>query len=64
LNPKIGSQWMPRGLQAELAGNDDLVGLDLRRQCVDGAMTKAPLSGQKTGKNPTDGAKQGTKASG
>jgi putative transposase len=28
---------------------------------MDGAMTKAPLGGEKTGPNPTDRAKQGTK---
>lgn len=33
---------------------DDLVGLDWRRQSVDGAMSKAPLYGESTGKNPTD----------
>jgi putative transposase len=30
---------------------------------MDGAMTKAPLGGQATGKNPTDRAKIGTKRS-
>lgn len=30
---------------------------------MDGAMTKAPLGGEKTGKNPTDRAKSGTKRS-
>jgi putative transposase len=49
--------------QEALLSYDDMVGLDLRWQCVDGAMTKAPLGGQKTGKNPTDRAKQGTKPS-
>lgn len=42
---------------------DDLVGLDWDWQSVDGAMTKAPLGGEKTGKNPTDRAKSGTKRS-
>jgi len=42
---------------------DDLVGLDWRWQSVDGAMTKAPLGGESTGKNPTDRAKSGTKRS-
>jgi len=42
---------------------DDVVGLDLRWQCVDGAMTKVLLGGQKTWKNLTDRAKQGTKRS-
>jgi hypothetical protein len=35
-----------------LADYDDLVGLDMRWRCVDGAMTKAPLGGKKTGKIP------------
>src|SRR6188768_3800033 len=30
---------------------------------MDGAMTKAPLGGEQTGKNPTDRAKLGTKRS-
>src|SRR3954464_6697464 len=30
---------------------------------MDGAMTKAPLGGEATGKNPTDRAKKGTKRS-
>jgi putative transposase len=38
-------------------------GLRLRRQCIDAAITKAPLGGEKTGKNPTDRAKSGTKRS-
>jgi putative transposase len=42
---------------------DDLVGLDWQWQSVDGAMTKAPLGGEKTGKNPTDRGKLGTKRS-
>jgi putative transposase len=32
-------------------------------QSVDGAMTKAPLGGEKTGSNPTDRSKMGTKRS-
>jgi putative transposase len=60
--------WLETGVfglfwQEALASYDDVVGLELRWQCVDGAMTKAPLGGQKTGKNPTDRAKQGTKRS-
>jgi putative transposase len=42
---------------------DDLVGLDWRWQSVDGAMNKAPLGGESTGKNPTDRAKSGAKRS-
>ena len=37
--------------------------LDWTWQCMDGAMTKAPLGGEKTGKNPTDRAKSGVKRS-
>lgn len=42
---------------------DELEGLDWSWQSMDGAMTKAPLGGEKTGKNPTDRAKGGTKSS-
>lgn len=42
---------------------DELQGLDFEWQSVDGAMTKAPLGGEKTGPNPTDRAKSGTKRS-
>lgn len=42
---------------------DELVGLDWRWQSVDAAMTKSPLGGEMTGKNPTDRGKQGTKRS-
>src|SRR5690606_34713550 len=42
---------------------DELVGLQRAWQSVDGAMTKAPLGGEKTGKNPTDRGKLGTKRS-
>lgn len=38
-------------------------GLDLEWQSADGAMTKAPLGGEKTGPNPTDRGKSGTKRS-
>ena len=41
----------------------DLIGLDWRWQSVDGALTKAPLGGEKTGKNPTDRGKLGSKRS-
>lgn len=42
---------------------DEIRGLDWAWQSVDGAMTKAPLGGQATGKNPTDRGKRGTKRS-
>lgn len=42
---------------------DDLKGLNRKWQSMDGAMTKAPLGGEKPGANPTDRAKSGTKRS-
>lgn len=42
---------------------DDLIGLDMEWQSIDGAMAKSPLGGEKTGKNPTDRGKLGTKRS-
>ena len=38
-------------------------GLDWEWLAMDGAMTKAPLGGERTGRNPTDRGKQGTKRS-
>jgi len=61
-------EWVQLGIfarlwQIALELYDDVVGLDWRWQSVDGAMTKAPLGGESTGKNPTDRAKSGTKRS-
>ena len=42
---------------------DELVGIDWEYLAMDGAMTKGPLGGEKTGPNPTDRAKSGTKRS-
>jgi len=42
---------------------DRLVGIDWSWLAMDGAMTKAPLGGEKTGPNPTDRAKDGVKRS-
>ena len=42
---------------------DELKGLDWEWSAMDGAMTKAPLGGERTGKNPTDRGKLGTKRS-
>ena len=42
---------------------DALKGLDWEWLSMDGAMTKAPLGGERTGRNPTDRGKQGTKRS-
>jgi putative transposase len=41
---------------------DETVGLDWSFLAVDGAMTKAPLGGPKTGPNPTDRGKKGSSA--
>jgi putative transposase len=42
---------------------DELKGLDWEWLSMDGAMTKAPLGGERTGKNPTDRGKLGAKRS-
>lgn len=42
---------------------DDQVGIEWLWQALDGAMTKAPLGGEATGRNPTDRGKQGVKRS-
>jgi putative transposase len=42
---------------------DELKGIDWAWLSMDGCMTKAPLGGEKTGKNPTDRAKRGVKRS-
>src|SRR3954467_2455341 len=42
---------------------DELKGLDWEWLAMDGAMTKAPLGGERTGRNPTDRGKLGTKRS-
>jgi len=41
---------------------DEVVGIDWAWLAADGAMTKAPLGGEKTGPNPTDRAKKGRSA--
>ena len=61
-------QWVEAGVfkrmwKAGLVELEDKKGLDWAWQCMDGAMTKAPLGGEKTGKNPTDRAKSGVKRS-
>jgi transposase len=40
---------------------DATKGLKLKWQSIDGSMTKSPLGGEATGKNPTDRAKKGPK---
>jgi putative transposase len=61
-------EWVILGIFADLWEialqlNDELVGLDWRWHSVHGAMSKAPLGGESTGKNPTDCGKTGTKRS-
>lgn len=61
-------EWVDFGVfddlwQTALGEYDDQFGLDWTWQSVDGAMTKAPLGGEATGKNPTDRGKLGTKRS-
>jgi hypothetical protein len=41
---------------------DETVGIDWAWLAADGAMTKAPLGGPKTGSNPIDRAKRGRSA--
>lgn len=42
---------------------NQMVGIDWESLCMDGCMNKAPLGGDKTGRNPTDRGKGGTKRS-
>jgi putative transposase len=61
-------RWVCAGVfkrlwQAGLLEYDELKGIVWKWQAADGAMTKAPLGGQKTGPNPTDRGKSGTKRS-
>jgi len=44
-----------------LQESDEILGLDWEWLAMDGAMTKAPLGGERTGRNPTDRGQQGTK---
>jgi putative transposase len=61
-------RWVQEGVflsmwEAGLMAYDEARGLDWSWLSMDGCMTKAPLGGKKTGKNPTDRAKQGVKRS-
>ena len=61
-------RWVRAGVfqrmwQAGLNEYDELKGIAWKWQAADGAITKAPLGGEKTGKNPTDRGKTGTKRS-
>src|SRR5665213_2471575 len=61
-------EWLDAGVFHEfwrqgLLAYDETKGIDWKWLSMDGAMTKAPLGGEKTGPNPTDRAKSGTKRS-
>ncbi|MCA1698565.1 MAG: IS5 family transposase [Actinobacteria bacterium] len=61
-------EWRAAGVFCEiwrqgLLEYDEQVGIDWDWLAADGAMTKAPLGGDKTGSNPTDRAKKGAKRS-
>lgn len=60
-------EWVDAGVFHELwrqglLDYDKEIGVDWSFLAADGAMTKAPLGGQKTGPNPTDRAKKGRSA--
>jgi putative transposase len=60
--------WVEAGVflqlwHAGVAQFDELQGIDWQWLSMDGAMTKAPLGGKKTGRNPTDRGKRGVKRS-
>jgi putative transposase len=61
-------EWVRAGVfqtlwEHGLLSYHDWKGLDWSWVSLDGCMTKAPLGGEKTGKNPTDRAKRGVKRS-
>ncbi len=61
-------EWLEAGVFSELwrqglVAYEALVGIKWRWLAMDGAMGKAPLGGEKTGPNPTDRGKKGTKKS-
>jgi putative transposase len=61
-------RWVRAGVfrrmwAAGLTDYDELKGIAWKWQAADGVITKAPLGGGKTGPNPTDRAKTGTKRS-
>jgi len=61
-------EWVQAGVflklwQAGLEQFEELRGIDWDWLSMDGAMTKAPLGGEKTGPNPTDRGKSGVKRS-
>jgi len=62
------SHWVKSGIfeklwASALAIYENLKGLEWTWQSIDGAITKAPLGGEATGRNPTDRGKRGTKRS-
>src|SRR5713226_142422 len=61
-------EWVQAGVflklwQSGVEQFDELCGIDWNWLSMDGAMTKAPLGGGKTGPNPTDRGKSGVKRS-
>ncbi len=57
-------EWEKAGVFREiwrqgLVEYDEIVGIDWQWLAADGATTKAPLGGEKTGANPTDRGKRG-----
>jgi len=61
-------EWVKAGVflalwQAAIEQFDKLCGIDWDWLAMDGAMSKAPLGGDKTGPNPTDRGKSGVKQS-
>ena len=61
-------EWAAAGVFREfwrqgLLAYEAVTGVHWKWLALDGAMSKAPLGGQKTGPNPTDRAKRGTKKS-
>ncbi len=58
-------EWVEAGVflklwQVGVERFDELKGIDWEWLSMDGAITKAPLGGEDTGRNPTDRGKQGT----
>jgi len=61
-------EWLAAGVFSQfwrlgLLAYNTLVSIDWQWMSLDGALTKAPLGGEKTGPNPTDRGKKGTKRS-
>jgi transposase len=62
-------EWVQRGIfqklwKAALTEYDDLKGIDWQWQSLDGAMTKAPLGGEKDGQKPHRSGQAGRQAVG